>query len=462
MPEYVAHSSTEKPIKKEGGSTVLPPGTSALHGGLVDSKSLNFFSFLYRRSTYYWTAVLVNLCQLLLCILGFTFAAAVKEFNRHDTKSGYMGNMFVASGVYSLALFCTSVLYIYVHYKKPNSTRFNAGGHYKGSQFQTILSCSVLYMLYALGPSLLPGAQPRSDDVRPTIYLILIALSVTGLVSSSSRGRLHYLPIRETSTRHGDGPQPQLPGTSLDSGRDRRISRAYRNDYSAVKLEDVTPLLKEEIDNLSKDSEATAVASTDGSKAGVFGFLYQRATYYWIAFIAQFCQVVLEVIGVAVANAHKKFDKDNDISYDDVLFISSGIYSVFALLCGLSLLFLHHKKGSDVGPKRFTAGKHYYATRTCAMFNFLNLTVFLLKPALKHSAQEYPDEIRPIIFPLLVGFVIVAMFGYSMAAYITYKAASRARGTDMVPDPEYRVPAWTLCTTVESSGLPSRRNVQLA
>ena len=49
---------------------------------------------------------------------------------------------------------------------------------------------------------------------------------------------------------------------------------------TAVVVEDVTPLLKEEIDNLSKDSEATAVAFTDGSKAGVFGFLYQRATYY--------------------------------------------------------------------------------------------------------------------------------------------------------------------------------------
>jgi len=229
----------------------------------------------------------------------------------------------------------------------------------------------------------------------------------------------------------------------------------------AVVVEDVTPLLKEKHDDLAKDSEPEPVSTAVVRKFSIFSFLYQRSTYYWIAFIAQFCQVSLEVIGAAVATAHKKFDEENDNSYTTAVFVASGIYSVFGLICGLSLIFLHHKKGSDAGPKRITAGKHYSVTRTCAALNFLNLTVFLIGPALKHGEQPYPDEIRPIIFPLLIGFVIVATFAYVAAAYITYKAASRARGTDMVPDPEYRVPAWTLCTTEESQGLSRRNAVQL-
>ncbi|KAF8898010.1 hypothetical protein CPB84DRAFT_1847925 [Gymnopilus junonius] len=201
----------------------------------------------------------------------------------------------------------------------------------------------------------------------------------------------------------------------------------------AVIVEDVTPLLKEEHDNLAKNSESEPVSVV--RKVSVFDFLYQRSTYYWVAFIAQFCQVSLEVIGAAVATAHKKFDEESDNSYTTAVFVAAGIYSVFGLICSLCLICVHHKKGSDVGPKRFTAGKHYLVTRTCAVMNLLNLAIFLIGPAMKHGEQSYPDGIRPVVFPLLIGFVVVAAFAHVTAAYITYKAASRARGTDMVPDP---------------------------
>ena len=45
------------------------------------------------------------------------------------------------------------------------------------------------------------------------------------------------------------------------------------------------------------------------------------------------------------------------------------------------------------------------------------------------------------------------MFTDVMAARIIIKAAKQARGSEMVPDPNYRVPAWQLATTEESSAL---------
>jgi len=234
----------------------------------------------------------------------------------------------------------------------------------------------------------------------------------------------------------------------------------------AAVAEDTVPLLvKDEIDNLGKDSEAELAIVTTGADAkctgwNLFAFLYQRSTYYWIAFIAQFSQVTLVTIGLAVAVAHKEFnDKDGDTTYTADVFIFSGFYSLLTLILNASLLLVHYK-GTNVGPKRLTAGKHCAAARFAALLNFFN-QCFLVGPISRHGENTYSDEIRPIIVPLLVGFIYVSLLANGTAAYITYAAAKRARGTDPVPDPDYRVPAWTLSTTEESQGLWRQNTIQL-
>jgi len=234
-----------------------------------------------------------------------------------------------------------------------------------------------------------------------------------------------------------------------------------------VVAEDVAPLLvKDEPDNLGKDLEAemavpSAGVNSKGTCWNLFAFLYQRSTYYWIAFIAQFSQVTLQSIGWAVAVAHKEFDeKDADNSYAANLFIMSGTYSFITLLFNMYLIIAQYKD-SDVGRTRVTAGKHFAGARFCAFLNLLNLGAILARPVSRHGEQTYSDEIRPIIVPLIVGFVVVSVLANATAAYITSTAAKQARGTDLVPDPDYRVPAWTLSTTEESQGLWRQNAIQL-
>jgi len=233
---------------------------------------------------------------------------------------------------------------------------------------------------------------------------------------------------------------------------------------ATVVAEDLAPLLiKEEIDNISKESESHATLTADsGTEATskIFGFLYRRSTYYWIAFIAQFSHLVLCVLGFAVARASKDTNKENSVS--GAMFFTSGIYSGMNFIIILALLAGHYLKGTDVGPKRITAGKHYSLARTCTFMNFLNFAFFLL-PAVQSQmkGQIYSDEIRPIIVPLIVGFIFVATLSIMTAARITYTSAKRARGIEKVPDPDYRVPAWTLATTAECQGYTRGTAIQL-
>jgi len=227
--------------------------------------------------------------------------------------------------------------------------------------------------------------------------------------------------------------------------------------------EDIAPLLvKEEIDNVSKESESQVECTTATTNSGtgkLFGFLFQRSTYYWITFIAQFSHLVLCVLGFAVARASKDTKKENN--YTSAMFLTSGIYSGMNLIPILILLGGHYLKGTDVGPKRINAGKHYSLAKTCAFLNILNFIFFLLPGLQSHNEQTYSDEVRPIIVPLIVGFIFVATLSIMTAAHITYKSAKRARGIEQVPDPDYKVPAWTLATTAECRGYTRENAIQL-
>jgi len=233
-----------------------------------------------------------------------------------------------------------------------------------------------------------------------------------------------------------------------------------------VVAEDVAPLLvKDEPDNFGKDlytemAVPSAGANSKGNGWNIFAFLYQRSTYYWIAFIAEFSQVTLQSIGFAVAAAYKDLKRTDNLTYSGSLFFTSGIYSSFTLLVTMALILVHYK-GRKAGPKRITAGKHVGAARFCAVIDFSNL-ISVLGPAISHhSDQVYVDGIRPIIVPLIIGFLVVSVLAHATAAYITCVAAKRARGTDLVPDPDYRVPAWKLCTTEESQSLWRQNPIQL-
>jgi len=232
----------------------------------------------------------------------------------------------------------------------------------------------------------------------------------------------------------------------------------------AVPAEDPALLIKDDLDNLEKDLEAwvdvpTADANTKGSCGNMFAFLYHRSTYYWIAFIAQLSQVSLQGGGLAVAVECNEFKGKE--GYTGALFLTSGIYSTITFLLTTSALTKVHFRSVDKGPKHVTAEKLVAVARLCAIIDFGNLVSVLAVAVSRHSEHIHTDEIRPVIVPLIVGLLIISFLADITAAYITYAAAKRARGTDPVPDPDYRVPAWTLATTEESQGLWRQNAIQL-
>jgi len=224
--------------------------------------------------------------------------------------------------------------------------------------------------------------------------------------------------------------------------------------------EDVAPLfdqVKDEPDNMEKDLEAMVPSTTTSALVNPKGnFLRQRSTYYWISCISQLLQVSSQGGGLAVAATDKQFGGKG---YTGAFFLTSGIYSSITFMITVSLLLVHYKS-RETGPKRFMAGKHVGAARFCAILNFANL-ISVVSAILSHHSESSTDEIRPIVVPLLAGFLVVSVLADCTAAYITYKAAKRARGTELVADPEYRVAAWTLSTTEESQGLWRQGTIQL-
>jgi hypothetical protein len=222
---------------------------------------------------------------------------------------------------------------------------------------------------------------------------------------------------------------------------------------TAVAEDSVPLLIKEEIDNLEKSE---AVPERIMNSKSIFDFLYQRSTYIWIAFIAQFSQLVLQTIGFAVTSAKPLKNEENANNF--TLFFASGLYSLFTFFV-LTALVLPESKLRLKQP--LNAGKRVNLTRTCAFMNLVNLFMILTPAVSKHGEQVYTDDILPIIIPLIFGFMVVATLASVTATWITYKAAKRSRGSEMVPDPSYLVPAWHLATTEEFQGLSRQSAIQL-
>jgi len=218
--------------------------------------------------------------------------------------------------------------------------------------------------------------------------------------------------------------------------------------------EDLAPLLvKDEVDNMNNKSEA--VVAVVNSNRRMLGFVYQRSTYYWIAFIAQFSQVVLQTIGFAVTKG-RPVVKGEDKTYNRELFLLSGLYSLFTLLLLMGLVLPGSSKFTF---KRLNASRQVNLTVYCAFLNTMNL-ITMVGPTVD-SFDKLTDDILPIIIPLLFGFKLVSAAACITAVCITYKAAKRARGNAMVPDPDHRVPAWYLATTEECQDLSSQGAIQL-
>jgi len=214
MPQATALSDKELDVEK----LIQDESLIGLAPAVISSDESNSstFDFLYRRSTYYWTSVIVNFFQTSLCALGFTYAASRKEFNQYNTKNGYMGNMFVASGIYSMASLIVSLSTIYIHYKKASDVRFNAGAHYNVAKGGTIFNITILFMLFSLGPAFRSYAEPCPDNVRPTIYPILISLTVFGAFSNIAAAYITYTSAkRARGTEMVPHPNYRVPAWML-------------------------------------------------------------------------------------------------------------------------------------------------------------------------------------------------------------------------------------------------------
>ncbi|KAF8898009.1 hypothetical protein CPB84DRAFT_1781132 [Gymnopilus junonius] len=136
------------------------------------------------------------------------------------------------------------------------------------------------------------------------------------------------------------------------------------------------------------------------------------------------------------------------------MFVSSGVYSIALFFVSLLMqvtIYVHYKKPKDV---RFSAGMHYNLAKFEGILNFGMDPFYALfsRPTFRYNAEPCPDNIRPIVYPILIGLTILGAFSNITSAYITYKSAKRTRGTEMVLNPDYRVPAWMLAGTEESQG----------
>jgi len=206
---------------------------------------------------------------------------------------------------------------------------------------------------------------------------------------------------------------------------------------------------------LVEDEKAVGVQECKRSS-----FLFQRLTYYWIVFVSQALQVGLTTLAAVVASKEKTTESGNGEEVGR--FAGSAIYSFLTMLWIGLLLVAHHKKRPDTGPKKFTAGGHVKLARACATMSIINLLLLFGPLAIRYARGDGSNDIRSVVVPVDISLFLISAIASTISARITYTAAKRARGIEQVPDPDYRVPAWTLATTSESQGFTAGNAVQLA
>jgi len=207
---------------------------------------------------------------------------------------------------------------------------------------------------------------------------------------------------------------------------------------------------------LMVEEKETVIDVQEGKRS----FLFQRLTYYWIVFASQALQIGASTAATMVAINKKTPNVEND--EEVVRFAGSAIYSLVTMWTIGCLLVYHYKKCPDTGPKKVTAGGHVRLARSCAAMSIVNLLLLLGPLAIQYARGDGPNDIRSIVVPIDISLFLVSAGASSFAGWITYTAAKRARGIEQVPDPDYRVFAWTLATTTESQSLSASNAVQLA
>jgi len=192
------------------------------------------------------------------------------------------------------------------------------------------------------------------------------------------------------------------------------------------------------------------------------GFLKRRITWYWIAAIAQFCQTTLQVFGFASLATFKGDLVNGPLTRGDrFIFGQSAFFSWFTLVLLFSLIHQHYASQKanytpKPGAKKVTAGKHYRCAMVASWMNLITwymqyesvLGLMVLGLETRHTVYD----ILHVVSPLLIGFQFVGIGASAMAAILTKRGAKMARGTDMVVDPDNKVEAWTLATTLETIG----------
>ncbi|KAF8874261.1 hypothetical protein CPB84DRAFT_1797683 [Gymnopilus junonius] len=398
---------------------------------VVGSKKSSVFDFLYQRSTYYWTTLLISFCQIGLCTLGFALAIAHNELSFESKKRGYSGDIFIVAGICSVFLLIFNVANLYYHYKKGSDTgprAYNAGKHFGTTLCAVLTNFMALYMIFLLGPVFSSEVEPCTDNIRPVLYQLIVGFNLMSIFSNIAAA---YITSKSTKRARGaemvPDPNYRVPAWTLATTEE------------------------------SQRIAGQAAADVDPKKFSVFDFLYWRSTYYWATIFINFCQVGFCTAGLALAIARKEWNSNDKKGYSGGVFMVPGVYSICFFMFSAPVLYYHYKKGSDTGPKAFNAGRHFVTTICAVAINISFILSLLLTLALNLSfgdkTEPCTDNIRPALYHLMAGFTIVGTFSNIMAARITLKSAKRARGAEMVPDPNYRVPAWTLATTEESQGL---------
>jgi len=190
-----------------------------------------------------------------------------------------------------------------------------------------------------------------------------------------------------------------------------------------------------------------------GSPQG-WKFLYRRSTYYWIAFVSAFIQMILGIIGSTLSSLKSPNDDNELIS---IRYVVTGIYSFLSLIFISIPIWWQSKKHSDPGcPSQVTASSH---VTTCAfsisicLVNILCSSIFGIL-----IGGSNPDALSRIYSPVLAILLSVSAAALYIATRITYHAAVRSRGTGSViipfpPPSPLTLPAWRFATTAESQSL---------
>ncbi|PPQ69128.1 hypothetical protein CVT26_003576 [Gymnopilus dilepis] len=434
----------EGQLKLEEGPITLEAAPIVLVDYRPGEARASALTFLYKRATYYWITLFLNLCQVGFCAAGMTLAIVHDEFSYKDKKRGYSGDAFVVAGLYSIFLFFFNAPTLYFQYKKGSDTgakSLNAGKHFSMTICAAMINFLVMYMLLILGPAFTSKVAPCADNVRPVLYWLVIAFCVVGGFCNVMAARVIIKAAKQARAQYTTASLLLL---SMENG----VSPA-RGGQSKPKPDEGPIAL-----------EAAPVVFVDYRPAGevqasALDFLYKRATYYWIALFLDLCQLGFCAAGITLAIIHDEFwYKDKKRGYSGGAFVIAGLFSIMPFFFNVTTLYFQYKKGNDVGPKAFNAGKHFSMTICAAMNDFFIVYMLLiLGPAFGFKVAPCGDNVRPVLFWLIIAFCVVGGLCNVIAAHIIIKAAKQARGSEMVPDPNHRVPAWQLATTEEASAL---------